>query len=147
MNFCTKCRAKMTLQCNKCGFKSPQGSEFCGSCGEDTEFRVEKRARNAALAAEAAATAAAARVREAEARTGIRPIERYYDNGQLQARRGQKEGKKHGPHSAYARDGEMYEKGTYNMGMKCGEWIQSGFFGGQKTVTYPPWPPGLEDDS
>ena len=33
-NFCTKCRAKMTLQCNKCGLKSPQGSEFCGSCGE-----------------------------------------------------------------------------------------------------------------
>ena len=93
------------------------------------------------------ALAAAARVREAEARTGIRPIERYYDNGQLQARGDQKEGKKHGPHSAYARDGEMYEKGTYNMGMKCGEWIQSGFFGGQKTVTYPPWPPGLEDDS
>jgi predicted RNA-binding Zn-ribbon protein involved in translation (DUF1610 family) len=58
VNFCTKCRAKMILQCNKCGFKSPQESEFCGSCGEETEFRVEKRARNAALAAAAAAAAA-----------------------------------------------------------------------------------------
>ncbi len=69
----------MTLQCNKCGFKSPQGSEFCGSCGEETEFRVEKRARNAAeaaaaarerweasLQAEAAAEAEAARSRQIE---------------------------------------------------------------------------------
>ena len=68
MNFCTKCRAKMTLQCNKCGFKSPQGSEFCGSCGEETEFRVEKRARNAAEAARVRKSKARARKAKAAAR-------------------------------------------------------------------------------
>ena len=29
------------------------------------------------------------------------------------------------------------EKGTYNMGEKCGEWIEDG-----ETVTYDPCPPG-----
>ena len=33
------------------------------------------------------------------------------------------------------------------MGQKCGEWIEVGFFGGQKTVTYDPCPPDLEDAS
>jgi len=43
VNFCTKCRAKMTLQCGDCGFKSPQGSEFCGSCGNETESGIKER--------------------------------------------------------------------------------------------------------
>jgi len=66
----------MTLQCKKCGFKSPQGSEFCGSCGEDTEFRVEKMARNAALAAEEA-------VVEDIARGALIPCKTYFPNGRL----------------------------------------------------------------
>jgi predicted RNA-binding Zn-ribbon protein involved in translation (DUF1610 family) len=152
VNFCTKCRAKMTLECNKCGFKSPQGSEFCGSCGEDTEFRVEKRARNAALAAEAAATAAAARVRETAAAARVEaaaaeeewarlmPVKGYFDNGQLRVRGGQKEGKWHGPYERYNEKGQLLERGTSNMGEPCGEWIYGG-----ETVTYDPCPPGLED--
>ena len=168
VNFCTKCRAKMTLECNKCGFKSPQGSEFCGSCGEETEFRVEKMARNAALAAEAAA----ARVREAaeeaaaeEEWARLMPVKSYFDNGQLQVRRGgQKDGKWDGPYESYHENGQLWKKatytagelsgpyeeyhengqlgakGTFNMGEQCGEWIEDG-----ETVTYPPCPPGLAD--
>jgi predicted RNA-binding Zn-ribbon protein involved in translation (DUF1610 family) len=160
VNFCTKCRAKMTLECNKCGFKSPQGSEFCGSCGEETEFRVEKRARNAALAA----AEAAAWVREAEARTALIPVERYFDNGHLEVKGGTKGGKlhglyeryykngqlrsraihkngeKHGPYEYYDENGKLEYRGTYNMGSRCGTWIVD-----RKTVTYDPSPPGLED--
>jgi uncharacterized membrane protein YhaH (DUF805 family)/predicted RNA-binding Zn-ribbon protein involved in translation (DUF1610 family) len=160
VNFCTKCRAKMTLECNKCGFKSPQGSEFCGSCGEETEFRVEKRARNAALAA----AEAAARVREAEARTALIPVERYFDNGHLEVKGGTKGGKSHGPYERYYKNGQLrsraihkngeqhgpYEhydengklgyRGTYNMGSRCGTWIVD-----RKTVTYPPCPRDLAD--
>jgi hypothetical protein len=111
----------------------------------------------AALAAEAAATAAAARVREAEARTGIRPIESYSSNGQLEVKGGTKEGKLHGPYERYHKNGQFLEKGTYkegkwdglyesydengqlqsrgtyNMSVKCGEWIERG-----ETVTHPP---------
>ena len=144
VNFCTKCRAKLTLECNKCRFKSPQGSEFCGSCGEDTEFRVEKMARNAV--AEAAA-AEALRVRVAD---GLIPVERYFDNGQLYLQGGQKEGKWHGPYEEYHEDGQSKYKGTYNMGKRCGKWIQerTRSFSGKPTtgtVTHPPCPPGLED--
>ena len=33
----------MVLVCADCGFKSPQGSEFCGSCGKETEFGIKER--------------------------------------------------------------------------------------------------------
>ena len=36
--------------------------------------------------------------------------------------------------------GQLQEKGTSNMGEKCGEWIEEG-----ETVTYDPCPPGLQD--
>ena len=36
--------------------------------------------------------------------------------------------------------GQFLEKGTFNMGERCGEWIENG-----GTVTYPPCPPDLED--
>ena len=36
--------------------------------------------------------------------------------------------------------GGMFEKGTYNMGEKCGEWVEY-----NETKTYDPCPPGLED--
>jgi hypothetical protein len=55
VEFCTKCRAKMALECANCGFKSPQGSEFCGSCGKETEFGIKERARKATEAAAAKA--------------------------------------------------------------------------------------------
>ena len=115
------------------------------------------------------ALAAAARVREAEARTGIRPIESYSSNGQLEVKGGTKEGKLHGPYESYHKNGQLWKKATYtageldgpfeshhengqlmwkgpyDMGVKCGEWIQPGLFWGQKTLTYDPCPPGLED--
>tara|TARA_B100002049_G_C15873722_1_gene288631 strand:- start:135 stop:245 length:111 start_codon:yes stop_codon:yes gene_type:complete len=34
----------------------------------------------------------------------------------------------------------LYQKGTYNMSERCGEWIEDG-----ETVTYDPCPPDLED--
>ena len=45
-----------------------------------------------------------------------------------------------GPVGFYHEDGQLREKGTGNMGEKCGEWIEGG-----ETVTYDPCPPGLED--
>ena len=36
--------------------------------------------------------------------------------------------------------GQFLENGTFNMGERCGEWLEDG-----ETVTYPPCPPGLED--
>ena len=36
--------------------------------------------------------------------------------------------------------GQFLEKGTFNMGERCGEWIENG-----ETVTYDPCPPGLAD--
>jgi len=121
VNFCTKCRAKMILQCNKCGFKSPQGSEFCGSCGEETEFRVEKMARNAALAAAAKAAAAKAAAAKAAAEAAAaktaaaaeaKAVEIYFDNGQLEMRGYQKDDKWHGPYETYHVNGQLRFKGT-----------------------------------
>jgi hypothetical protein len=62
-------------------------------------------------------------------------------------------GSKHGPYSRYEtlldhdqsrplrieEDMELKEKGTYNMGEKCGEWLEDG-----ETVTYDPCPLDLE---
>ena len=62
------------------------------------------------------ALAAAARVRVAEARTGIRPIESYSSNGQLEVKGGTKEGKLHGPYERYHKNGQFLEKGTYKEG-------------------------------
>jgi antitoxin component YwqK of YwqJK toxin-antitoxin module len=47
-----------------------------------------------------------------------------------------------GPYESYRENGQLQEKGTYNMGQKCGEWIEDG-----ETSTYYPCPPGLEDDN
>ena len=57
------------------------------------------------------------------------------------------DGELDGPYESYSfasyyANGQLYEKGTYNMGQKCGEWIEDG-----ETSTYYPCPPGLEDDN
>ena len=54
------------------------------------------------------------------------------------------DGELDGPYESYSfasyyANGQLYEKGTYNMGQKCGEWIEDG-----ETVTYDPCPPDLE---
>jgi hypothetical protein len=64
------------------------------------------------------------------------PYEAYYENGQLNGRATYVAGKWHGPYETYREDGLTW-KGTYNMGEKCGEWIEDG-----ETVTYDPCPPG-----
>ena len=45
-----------------------------------------------------------------------------------------------GPSETYDPNGQLYQKGTYNMSERCGEWIEDG-----ETVTYDPCPPDLED--
>ena len=47
----------------------------------------------------------------------------------------------HGPWENYDEDGELITKGTQNMGVACGVWIENGL-----ETTYDPWPPGLEID-
>ena len=119
----------MTLECHKCGFKSPQGSEFCGSCGEDTEFCVEKMARNAALAAEAA---------EAVARgVLLMPCKTYFPNGRLfekgfkkpdlAVRHDERPTHTHildeewdGPYESYYENGQLEWKGTCVAGYADG---------------------------
>ncbi|SVA42454.1 uncharacterized protein METZ01_LOCUS95308, partial [marine metagenome] len=44
-----------------------------------------------------------------------------------------------GPYETYDENGQLRFKGTYNMGERCGEWIQDG-----ETVTYGSCPPGPE---
>ena len=41
---------------------------------------------------------------------------------------------------SYHENGQLRLRGTYDMGVKCGEWIEDG-----ETVTYDACPPGLED--
>jgi len=135
----------MTLECNKCGFKSPQGSEFCGSCGEDTEFRVEKMARNAAAEARAALIPCKTyfpngqlfekgfkkpdlAVRHDEHPTDTDsmgdewdgPYESYYENGQLWAKGTFVAGELDGPAELYHENGQLWAKGTYRVGQKDG---------------------------
>ena len=46
-----------------------------------------------------------------------------------------------GPAEAYYENGQLVERGAFNMGEKCGEWFEFG----TETVTYDPCPPGLAD--
>ncbi len=48
--------------------------------------------------------------------------------------------KRDGPFASYLEVGSLLERGTYNSGEKCGEWIENG-----ETVTYDPCPLDLED--
>ena len=52
------------------------------------------------------------------------------------------DGERHGPFETYHENGQLCEKGTYNMYKKCGEWIEGG-----ETVTYDPCPPDPEDSN
>ena len=49
-------------------------------------------------------------------------------------------GEQDGPNESYRENGQLEQKGTYNMGEQCGEWIEDG-----ETVTYDPCPPDLAD--
>ena len=72
---------------------------------------------------------------------GVSMYESYYENGQLSLRAtSNKENMNHGPYENYYESGQVREKGTFNMGERCGQWIENGW-----TVTYDPCPPGLAD--
>jgi hypothetical protein len=64
------------------------------------------------------------------------PYERYYATGEVMEKYTLKEGRNHGPYERYASTVDAPTlRGMYNMGEKCGEWIENG-----KTVTYDPCP-------
>ena len=42
-------------------------------------------------------------------------------------------GKEDGPYEVYDENGQLQQRGTWNMGEACGEWIVEG-----ETQTYPP---------
>ena len=63
----------------------------------------------------------------------------YHDNGQLLGRGYLLGGKAVGLSERYWENGQLREKGTDNMGEKCGEWLQNG-----ESVTYDPCPPEIE---
>ena len=62
------------------------------------------------------------------------------DTTRVQLSANLKDGKFDGPYEYYSENGQLRDKGTWNMGEVCGEWITDG-----ETVTYDPCPPGLED--
>ena len=63
----------------------------------------------------------------------------YNDNGQLLDTATYTAGELDGPGEWYYENGQLEVKGAFNMGQKCGEWIEDG-----ETVTFDPCPPGLE---
>jgi hypothetical protein len=50
-----------------------------------------------------------------------------------------KDGDFHGLYELYDENGQLINKGTYNMSVQCGEWLEEG-----ETVTYDLCPPDLE---
>ena len=56
-----------------------------------------------------------------------------------------------GPYESYCENGQLQEKGTYNMGQKCGEWIEDGETNHLRPLSprrqLAPRHPGLEDDN
>lgn len=67
------------------------------------------------------------------------PVEFYHENGQVQIKTTYVACEVNGPLERFE-NGQLWEKGTYNMGERCGEWMEDG-----ETVTYAPCPPDLED--
>ena len=61
-------------------------------------------------------------------------------DGQLQTRSNYVAGERDGPIEVYNENGQLLQRGTWNMDEACGEWTVEG-----ETVTYDPCPPGLED--
>ena len=67
------------------------------------------------------------------------PSELYYENGQLSTKVIHKDGELDGPLELYYENGQLMERGTVNMGRKCGMWVEDG-----ETESYDPCPPDLE---
>jgi antitoxin component YwqK of YwqJK toxin-antitoxin module len=71
---------------------------------------------------------------------GEGPYASYHEDGELEKKATYVAGEYHGPYESYL-NGQFLEKGTYNMGEKCGEWIEWIEYN-RGTVTYDPCPPG-----
>ena len=67
----------------------------------------------------------------------------YHETGQLGFMIIYKDGVEDGPSEAYYENGQLWERGVWNVGNKCGEWLEDG----EETVTYDPCPPDLEGGS
>jgi hypothetical protein len=62
--------------------------------------------------------------------------ESFYFNGQVDSKIEYRDGEFDGSFERYYFDGQVLANGSYNMGTRCGEWIDEG---GQPTrMTYPP---------
>tara|TARA_B110000014_G_C20072524_1_gene559516 strand:- start:1024 stop:1452 length:429 start_codon:yes stop_codon:yes gene_type:complete len=62
--------------------------------------------------------------------------ESFYFNGQVDSKIEYRDGEFDGLFERYYFDGQLLARGSYNMGVRCGEWIDEG---GQPTrMTYPP---------
>ena len=62
--------------------------------------------------------------------------ESFYFNGQVDSKIEYRDGEFDGSFERYYFDGKALAKGSYSMGVRCGEWIDEG---GQPTqMTYPP---------
>jgi hypothetical protein len=62
--------------------------------------------------------------------------ESFYCNGQVDSKIEYRGGEFDGSFERYYFDGKLLAKGSYSMGVRCGEWIDEG---GQPTqMTYPP---------
>jgi antitoxin component YwqK of YwqJK toxin-antitoxin module len=62
----------------------------------------------------------------------VRTLTRAYaGTGQLGWKVSGGDGENDVPYESYDEDGQLWEKGTYNMSERCGEWIEDG-----ETVTY-----------
>jgi antitoxin component YwqK of YwqJK toxin-antitoxin module len=71
----------------------------------------------------------------------------YYCDGEIMFFRTYREGSSHGPFVYYSgggwpgfEAGAVLQKGSYDMGQQCGDWVITGDY-----TAYPPCPPGLED--
>ena len=62
----------------------------------------------------------------------------YYCDGEIMFFRTYRGGSSHGPF-VYYRDGTVLQKGSYDMGQQCGDWVSAGQY-----RAYPPCPPDLE---
>ncbi len=68
------------------------------------------------------------------------PQQYWWPNGQLSRLFTYVEGVEHGPYERYEDDGTIGQRGAYDMGSRCGDWVQDGEY-----LTYDPCPPDLEN--
>ena len=70
------------------------------------------------------------------------PVYRLFEGAEakIQLRAILKDGLPHGPYEWLYEDGQYRQKGTFNMGEKCGDWLEDGLL-----AAYPPCRSNLED--